>query len=127
MRPNPGEQAPPEPDLTTQDRPRNVTRLLNVVNELDVVADVAAGKLIQSIVGVDWLRPLAAKTYGQDPAPHLIRWLGLFSDELETVRRARNNVVWGEFISDDNVAAAVQIAETILNLAKSAPAEIPDA
>lgn len=110
----------PEPDLASSARPTNVTRLVGAANELDLVFDVAAGKVVAPDVGPNWLRSLAAPHYGAEPSEVLARWLTLFGDELETVRRARNNVVYGEPISDGNLAAAAQIAERILQLAKDA-------
>jgi hypothetical protein len=109
-----------EPDLTTPARPRNANRLLHVVAELDMVADVAAGKLIAGDDIPSWLRPVAAPRHGEPPAELMVQWLEMFGDELETVRRARNNIEWGEYISDGNVAAAVQIAERVLHLARAA-------
>lgn len=112
-----------EPDLTTPARPRNANRLVQVVAELDDVADVAAGKLVAGDRLPSWLHTLAAPRHGDLPDKLLVRWLEMFGEELDTVRRARNNVVWGDYISDGNVAAAAQIAEQILHLARmTAPA-----
>lgn len=110
-----------EPDLTTPARPRNANRLVHVVNELDAVADVAVGNLVSAEPSTpEWLRPAAARERGKPPTDLMVRWIEMFANELETVRRARNNVEWGEYISDGNVAAALQIAERILQLAKTA-------
>lgn len=111
----------PEPDLVSSARAANYVRLLNAVMELEVVEDVAAGKLAAPDVPLDWLRPLAAPHYGAEPSPLLARWLTLFGDDLETVRRAKNSVLYQEPVTDGNLAAAAQIAERILQLVKDAP------
>lgn len=108
-----------EPDLTDADRPRNAARLVEMVDQLDEVADVAAGRPFSDETP-GWLRRLAAPVRGARPAVMLDRWLVLFADELETVRRARNNILWKQPISNGNVAAAVRIAERLLQLAKTA-------
>jgi len=110
----------PEPDLASQSRPRNAGRLVTVAAELESVFDVAAGKILRDEVGVEWLRPTAAARHGEPPGEFITRWLVLFADELQVVWRARNNVQWGEWISDGNVAAAMQIAEKLLDSARAA-------
>jgi hypothetical protein len=37
-----------------------------------------------------------------------MRWMDLFSDELETVRRARDNIVYNEYLDDENLPPAVE-------------------
>ena len=110
---------PVEPDTAATDRPRNAARLVEVVDALDAVADVAAGHPCSDETP-GWLQRLAAPVRGGRPSAMLDRWLVLFSDELETVRRARNNILWKQPISNGNVAAAVRIAERLLQLAKAA-------
>lgn len=46
----------------------------------------------------------------------LERWRVYFRDDLDVVFRARNNVRWGEFISDRNLAAAARIAERLVEV-----------
>ena len=108
------------PDLAARARPRNAGRLVDVAAQLDEVFDAAAGKVVRADVGELWLRPLAAEHHGQEPAPVLSRWLDTFASELELVWRARNNVRWGEWISDGNVEAAMRMAERLLDLARTA-------
>jgi hypothetical protein len=110
----------PGTSLSTQSRPVNVQRLLNAVAELDTIADVATGKLTRNDVALDWLRPLASPEPDGVPHPLLTRWINLFRDDLETVRRARNNIVFNEYIEDDNLAAAADIADRLRNLARQA-------
>ena len=114
----------PEPDLASRARPRNAGRLVEVAAELDHVFDAAAGKAVRDEVRETWLRPLAAERHGDEPAPVLTRWLEMFSDELDVVWRARNNVRWGEWISDGNVEAAMRMAEKLLDLARQAAARV---
>lgn len=109
----------PEPDLASSQRATNVLRLLRAAAELDAVADAAVGKLVQPDVELGWLRKLAAPRYGAEPDPLLRRWIKLFRDDYEVVRRARNNIVYTEPISDGNLAASAQIAERILGLVKN--------
>ena len=110
----------PEPDLVSQSRPRNANRLVSVAAELEDVFDVAAGKVTHDEVEVVWLKPAAAARHGEAPGAFVARWLVLLADELQTVWRARNNVKWGDWISDGNVAAAMQIAEKLLASANAA-------
>ena len=114
--------APPGPDLASRARPRNAGRLVDVAAQLDAVFDAAAGKVVRADVGEPWLRPRAAEDHGQEPAAVLSRWLETFAGELELVWRARNNVRWGEWISDGNVEAAMRMAERLLDLARTAAA-----
>ena len=49
-------------------------------------------------------------------------WLATFADELDTVSKARNNIVYCAFLSDDNLSddnlsAAVQIGEKLAEVA----------
>jgi hypothetical protein len=110
----------PGPDLTTQARSVNETRLVRTANKLDEIADVAGGKLREADLDEPWLRALAPAEYGGVPNELLTRWMNLFSDELETVRRARNNIDFGEPIDDGNVAAAAEIADRLKTAAKLA-------
>lgn len=110
----------PGTSLTTQSRPANVNRLVSAVSDLDIVADVAAGKLLRSDVDIEWLMPLAPERPDDLPHPTLTRWINLFRGELETVQRARNNIVFDEYIEDDNLAAAADIAERLRGLAERA-------
>lgn len=110
----------PGPDLATQSRPVNEARLIKAALELEKTADVAYAKLIRSDVQEDWLRALAADEYGGVPSDFLVRWINVFSDHLEIVRRARNNIIYREPLDDNNVAAAAQIAERLLEAAQIA-------
>jgi len=47
----------------------------------------------------------------------LKRWKSIFSDEIDLVRLARNSVVHGTAISDDNLESAIRIAERVLEAA----------
>lgn len=114
----------PEPDLASRDRARNAGRLVEVAGVLELVADVAAGKVIRPDMDEHrapvWLLGLAAPAHDEQPSDALVRWLALFSEELDAVWRARNNIRWGQWISDGNVAAAAQMAERLLRLAEAA-------
>jgi hypothetical protein len=84
------------------------------------VADVATAKIIQSDIDQDWLRVLAASDHGGVPDHRLVRWINTFNDELGIVRRARNSVLYGDALEDSDLAAAVEMAQLVLNAAKRA-------
>lgn len=106
--------------LSTQNRQINTLRLLRAANELEVVAEAAQGKLTRDEISIPWLRPLATVRHGDAPSKLLTRWFNSFAEELETVRRARNNVVYAEYLDDDNLEAAANIAERLRNLVEQA-------
>jgi hypothetical protein len=81
-------------------RPRAVA-----CNSTDPAASPAHGKSIKWEIGRPWLRALAADEYGGVPSFLLTRWVNLFGEEIETVRRARNNIKFSDSIDDGNVAA----------------------
>jgi hypothetical protein len=52
--------------------------------------------------------------YIEDSAGPLAVWRETFASELDVVSRARNNIVWQDWISDDNLGAACKIARTLI-------------
>lgn len=49
----------------------------------------------------------------------LDRWITLFADEIEFVRRSRNSVAHAEPLSDDTLEEAVQVGRRLLSLLRS--------
>jgi len=93
---------------------------MNAVDVLDIIADAATAKRVQAEIEQEWLRPMAAIKHGDVPEKLLVRWMNLFSDELETVRRARDNIVYSEYLDDESLAAAADIAERLRSVAEEA-------
>ena len=110
----------PEPDLSSPSRATNIVRILEARSELDKVVDVAKGNVVQQDLADAWLAKLAAKDSYDLPAEPLQRWFALFADEIDAVQRAANTIVANQPISDDNLAAAAQIGEKVLQLARQA-------
>ena len=114
------EESTPGPALSTPARAANIRRLMNAVDVLDIIADAATAKRVQAEIEQEWLRPMAAIKHGDVPEKLLVRWMNLFSDELETVRRARDNIVYSEYLDDESLAAAADIAERLRSVAEEA-------
>lgn len=101
-------------------RHANEIRLLQSVKFVELLEDAARGKATKADVYVPWIIALAPTERGGVPAHLLTRWANLLSEEIDTVKRARNNVLYNVPLDDRNLAAAADIAEMLVEAAQKA-------
>jgi hypothetical protein len=95
-------------------------RLLYLGAELDSIVAFADGRQDPAPNGPGrWLYDVRSAVPNEGAREVLRRWRGLFADELEVVRLARNTVAHAMYISDDNLRNAVAVAEQLVRIARS--------
>lgn len=100
------------------DRSSNIIYLLEIVPLLKEIDCAARGAKLQRQIEQQWLVPLAASSVNGEISERIRYWKELFATDLDAVYRAHNNVLYCEWISDRNLAAACSIAKRLWELAR---------
>jgi hypothetical protein len=94
--------------------------LLELHEELDAIRSWALGEPQRGTVRPvpAWVHDAPPIIEGETPRDRFRRWAYVFADELDTVRRARNNVAHAIPLTSGDLASAVRIAGKLMLLAR---------
>jgi len=95
-------------------------RLLYLAAELESIMAFAYERSEPDPEGpAKWLYYVGSPLPGESSREALRRWALVFADELRTVQLARNSVVHAKILSDDSLRNAIEIADRLVEIARS--------
>jgi len=94
--------------------------LLELYEELDAIRSWALGEPQRGTIHrvPAWVHDVPPMIEGETSRDRFGRWAYVFADELDTVRRARNNVAHAIPLTPDDLASAIRTAGKLMLLAR---------